>query len=281
MPFIERSNEPTLHYELDDYTDPWKKAGVIVLQHGFSRSSKFWYPWVPYLSRFYRVVRPDMRGKGQSAIPANLEKEQTAERLLADLDAIIDHLGVDSVHYCGESLGGLLGMIFAARKPQRIRTLTLVGAPPYISDHDKTSTTYGHSSRIEALQKMGTKAWVKASSAGRRFPPDVHPGLIEWFDEEMGKGNIDVLVTMTRWIFKTTAVPELPKITAPVLGLYPAEGPVVAGDQLEILHKNLADFTLVNVPTRYHAIPSFMPATCALELLHFAAQHDGIVCREP
>lgn len=280
MPDLKRQNQPTLHYELDDFTDPWKNAGVVLLQHGFSRSSKFWYPWVPYLSRFYRVVRPDMRGTGSSAIPPDLESGLDPERMLDDLNAIIDDLGVDSVHYCGESLGGLLGMVFAARYPERVRTLTLVGAPPYISDHDKTSTTYGHSSRIEALQKMGTKAWVKASSAGRRFPPDVHPGMIEWFDEEMGKGNVDVLVTLTRWIVSFTAVPALPKVEAPVLGLYPAEGPVVDGDQLDILRNGLRKFTLVRVPTRYHAIATFAPATCALQLLHFAAQHDGIVCRE-
>lgn len=280
MPDVIRDNEPTLHYELDDYTDPWKNAGVVLLQHGFSRSSKLWYPWVPYLSRFYRVVRPDMRGMGASGIPRDLASGLTPDKMLSDINAIIDDLGVDSVHCCGESLGGLLGMVFAARHPERIRTLTLVGAPPFISDHDKQSTTYGHSSRIEALQKMGTRAWVKASSSGRRFPPDVHPGMIEWFDDEMGRGDVDVLVTMTRWITEFSAVPELLRVKAPVLGLYPSEGPVVDGDQLGILRHGLVNFTLVTIPTRYHAISSFAPATCALQMLHFAAQHDGIVCRE-
>jgi 3-oxoadipate enol-lactonase len=162
MPNLTRPHQPTLHYELDDYTDPWKKAPVMLLQHGFSRSSRFWYSWVPYLSRFYRIVRPDMRGNGNSAIPADLERELAPECFMEDLNAIMDHLDVESVHYCGESLGGLFGMAFAARYPTRIRTLSLVGAPPYISEHDKKSTTYGYSSRIEALQKMGTKAWVQA-----------------------------------------------------------------------------------------------------------------------
>jgi hypothetical protein len=127
---------------------------------------------------------------------------------------------------------------------------------------------------------MGTKAWVKASSSGRRFPPEVHPGAIEWFDEEMGKGEVDVLVAMTRWIVNFTAVPCLPEVKAPVLGLYPSEGPVVDTDQIDILRKGLRSFALVRVPTRYHAIASFEPATCATQVLHFAAQHDGIVCRE-
>ena len=30
MPYVERANEPTLYYELDDYTDPWKKAPILL-----------------------------------------------------------------------------------------------------------------------------------------------------------------------------------------------------------------------------------------------------------
>ncbi|HEV8519106.1 MAG TPA: alpha/beta fold hydrolase, partial [Burkholderiales bacterium] len=67
MPYVERPHEPAISYELDDYTDPWKKAPCLLLQHGFARSSRFWYSWVPYLSRFYRVVRPDLRGLGNSS----------------------------------------------------------------------------------------------------------------------------------------------------------------------------------------------------------------------
>jgi len=280
VPHLIRAQQPKIHYELDDFTDPWKKAPVILLQHGFSRSSRFWFSWVPYLSRFYRVVRPDLRGMGDSAIPANLERDLAPECFMDDLNAIIDEVGVDSVHYCGESLGGLFGMAFAARYPKRIRTLSLVGAPPYISEHDKKSTTYGYSSRIEALQKMGTKAWVEASSAGRRFPPDADPGMVRWFDDEMGKGNVEVLVTMTRWMADFTAVPLLPKIKAPVLGLYPSEGPVTDDEQLQLLRDRIPNLRIVSIPTRYHAIASFEPAACALEVLHFAAQKDGISCHE-
>lgn len=67
MPYLERLGEPTIYYELDDYTDPWKQAPVLLLQHGFGRSSRVWYGWVLCLSRFYKVVRPDLRGLGRSS----------------------------------------------------------------------------------------------------------------------------------------------------------------------------------------------------------------------
>ena len=60
MPFAQKPGRPPLHYVLDDYTDPWKNAPYILLQHGNGRSGAFWYSWVPYLTRFYRVIRPEL-----------------------------------------------------------------------------------------------------------------------------------------------------------------------------------------------------------------------------
>jgi len=68
MPSLTRPGKPTIHYEIDDYSDPWKHAPILMLQHGFSRSHRVWYSWVPYLSRFYKVVRADLRGLGLSAV---------------------------------------------------------------------------------------------------------------------------------------------------------------------------------------------------------------------
>ena len=67
MPLLKRAGAPDINYVLDDYTDPWRNAPYLILQHGSGRSSRFWYSWVPYLSRFYKVVRPDVRGLGGSS----------------------------------------------------------------------------------------------------------------------------------------------------------------------------------------------------------------------
>ena len=73
MPELRRAGKPMLHYALDDFTDPWRDAPYLILQHGYGRSGRFWYSWVPYLARFYKVVRPDLRGLGGSQVPEDLE----------------------------------------------------------------------------------------------------------------------------------------------------------------------------------------------------------------
>lgn len=85
---------------------------------------------------------------------------------------------------------------------------------------------------------------------------------------------------MFRWVSEFSAVPYLSKIKAPVLGLYPSLDPIVDENQIRSLREKLQDFRLVQVSSRYHAIQNFEPAACAREVLHFAAQHDGVSCHE-
>ena len=49
MPLL-AGRKPELHYRIDDFTDPWREAGTVLLQHGFARSSKFWHAFVPHLA---------------------------------------------------------------------------------------------------------------------------------------------------------------------------------------------------------------------------------------
>lgn len=280
MPYIERLGKPALHYTIDDYTDEWKAAPYLVLQHGNGRSGRFWYSWVPYLSRFYKVVRPDMRGLGKSSPDFDLDKDLSVDALVDDLAALVDALGVPSVHFCGEAMGGILGLAFAALHPQRVRTLTLTASPVYISDRMKQTYSMGHGSRVDAMKEMGREAWLKATNRSTRFPPDCDPGLLDWYENEYGKNSEDVQLAMSRLVNSVNALGYLPKVRAPVLGLYPTEGPITSAEQEQLLTENLARFNLVHLPTRYAMLHHIAPASCADHLLHFISQHDGLSCRE-
>ena len=280
MPHLDRSGKPRLHYTVDDYTDPWKNAHCLVLQHGNGRSSRFWYRWVPYLSRHYKIVRPDARGLGSSPAEFDLERELSVEALVDDLAALCDTLGAPSVHYCGESMGGILGLAFAAMHPERVRTLTLVSTPVFISEKMKEAYSMGHKSRVDAMKEMGREAWLKATNRSTRFPPDSDPGLLDWYEAEFAKSPLDVQLAYAMLVNSANAAGFLPAVKAPVLGLYPTHGPITSVEQEQMLIENLRDFRLVHLPTRYHMVHHIAPAACATALLHFIAQHDGAACHE-
>ncbi len=280
MPFLERTNQPTLFYELDDYTDPWKPAPYVLLQHGAARSSVFWRAWVPYLSRFYRVIRPDLRGLGQSTKGFHAEDGINLNFYMKDFTDLLDHLGVESVHYCGESSAGMTGMALAAEHPHRIRTLTLVSSPVYMTDEDKKSSLGGHANRVEALRAMGARGWLEASNAGRRFPSDADPAMLAWSLDEMGKSATEAVIAGFRWSSTTDARPYLPKIAAPVLGLYPVAGIITKNEHTDHLCAEVKNVRIVRMPSRAHSLQVVMPATCAKEMLYFISQCDGTPCRE-
>lgn len=280
MAILKRAGQPEIHYVVDDYTDPWKHAPVILLQHGFARSHRVWYSWVPYLARYYRVVRADLRGMGLSARDFDLQRGITLESYFADFNALIDAVGDGPVHFCGESLGGILGMAFAAEYPAKLRTLTIVSSPVHLHGKDQQASSYGHASREEALRKMGARGWAEASNAGRRFAPDTDPGMMKWFVDEMGASDVDVLVATYNFASAHDAMPYLPRIRIPMLGLYPTNGPISDDEQIELLKTHVPHACVVRLPVRYHAINTSHPAACAQQLLHFVGQHDGVACHE-
>ena len=157
MPFLERPLQPRLYYEIDDYTDPWKDAPYILLLHGYARSGKFWRFCVPYLARFYKVIRLDLRGQGQSDSNFDLDKGINFEAYIDDFTALLDHLGIESAHCCGESSAGTLGLGFAAERPQRVRTLSVISSPVFMTEVDKQSALHDHPDRVHALRAMSAR----------------------------------------------------------------------------------------------------------------------------
>jgi hypothetical protein len=65
----------------------------------------------------------------------------------------------------------------------------------------------------------------------------------------------------------------------PTLGLYPSGGTVTGSDD-QVIGSSIAGIRMVYLPTAFHAIQFLMPAACAKEVLHFAAQFDGVSCHE-
>lgn len=280
MPILHRKNEPDIHYEIDDYTDPWKNAPYILLQHGYGRSSKFWYRWVPYLARFYKVVRPDLRGLGQSSREFDLTNGLNPAAYVGDLEAVLDELGVDSVHYCGESLGGIIGMMFAGDRPKRVRTLSLVSAPVFLNEDFQNRSKFGYASWEEALRKMGSKGYALAKNQGDRFSADTDPGLMTWFAEQQGASDVEVLIAMQKLASRIDATEHLSRIEAPVLAIFPSDGPITTPEQEALLRRHLHDLRMVHLPSRHHNLHLTQPVACVKHVLHFAAQYDGVTCHE-
>lgn len=84
---------------------------------------------VAALSGAYRCIRYDHRGQGDSGLGAHQPSRHLlgTEGLYDDAVALLDQLGVDRCHWVGASIGGFVGIRLAARQPDRVRSLVLIG----------------------------------------------------------------------------------------------------------------------------------------------------------
>lgn len=102
---------------------------AIVLCHGLcAGSTQFLDDAEHFAQRGYRVLVPDLRGHGRSAAPIASGPQTYAIATMADdMALMLDHAEVGSVHWVGNSLGGIVALDLIGRQPQRFASLTLFG----------------------------------------------------------------------------------------------------------------------------------------------------------
>ena len=234
MPALE-ANGTRMHYVVDDYTPPWEDSETLYIQHGAGRTVNFWTPWVPHFAGKYRVVRRDLRGHGDSEIPAE-GHPYSLDELVADTIGFLNELGLERVHYIGESTGGIVGLAAAARHPDRFASLTVTGAPPIIAASQVRALAGDAENPHAALERGGTEAWIR----DYLIPANIISGgnsqaHHDWVVSEYSRTPTQVLQGYTGNINSVDLIPELPAITAPTLVLAPTRSPMTPlEDQLAI-----------------------------------------------
>ncbi|HPI93006.1 MAG TPA: alpha/beta hydrolase [Deltaproteobacteria bacterium] len=100
------------------------KGETIVLIHGFTGNKDHWTRFVRYLPEDYRVLAFDMPGHGDNE--QSIEKTYTVDYMVSTLDQAVDALGISRFHLAGSSMGGWISILYAARYPQKVRSLCLM-----------------------------------------------------------------------------------------------------------------------------------------------------------
>jgi pimeloyl-ACP methyl ester carboxylesterase len=103
----------------------WESLGTgppLVLCHGLGGNHAVWFQQVAFFARERRVVVWDQRGFGRST---DRGARSGPEAAVADLAALLDHLGLERVDLVGQSMGGWAALGLALESPARVRSLVL------------------------------------------------------------------------------------------------------------------------------------------------------------
>ncbi|HVN72633.1 MAG TPA: 3-oxoadipate enol-lactonase [Desulfomonilia bacterium] len=123
-------NTSNLFYSFDgpDYGD------VIMFSNSLAADITMWDNQVHAFSQAgYRVLRYDSRGHGRSAAP---EGPYSLDLLSSDAVGLMDVLGLEKVHFCGLSMGGMVGQMIGARYGKRLISLALSSTSAHISPRE-------------------------------------------------------------------------------------------------------------------------------------------------
>ena len=114
-----------------EWGDP-ANGRVLVCVHGLSRCGRDFDSLARALAGHYRVVCPDMPGRGMSGWLKN-PMEYQVQTYVADMVTLLARLDADSVHWVGTSMGGLIGMTLASLPEAPLQKLVLNDVGPIIA----------------------------------------------------------------------------------------------------------------------------------------------------
>lgn len=163
-----RTNGIDIHYEVSG-SGPW-----LTLSHSLCCDGSMWAPQLAALEKHFTVLRFDTRGHGQSDALAGA---YTFDQLTDDMLGLLDALKVERTHFCGLSMGGMIGQHLALKAPERIDRLVLA---------DTTSRMPAEAAplwaeRIRIAQEQGMAVHVQPT-LDRWFTPTYrasHPEVME------------------------------------------------------------------------------------------------------
>lgn len=143
---------------------------AVLCLPGLTRNCRDFEALAPHLALRYRVVCPDLRGRGLSARDPQWQNYHP-RTYLADLQRLMQALELERVAFVGTSLGGLLAMMLGAGAPERVAGIVLNDIGPEFDPRgvDRIKSYAG------MLPPVGT--WEDAVKQLRAVYGDAWPGL--------------------------------------------------------------------------------------------------------
>lgn len=262
------------------YAGPSAAAPVVLCLHGLMRNSRDFEDLAPHLAVRYRVVVPDVRGRGLSARDPNFNNYQIP-MYLNDLLLLFAGLGIERASIIGTSMGGLMAMVLAVMQPQRVAGIVLndVGAEVDPQGLERIRRYAGKSAPV--------RSWEEAVAQVRSIYGPVWPGLsderweriarLSYRANAQGVPEVDADTLISEPLRDTkAAAPDLWPLwgaltRVPILAIRGAQSDILNGATLARMQREKSDLRVLEVANRGHA-PILDEPECLAAIDEFLAQ---------
>ena len=232
MPSVQIGGE-TFNIVVDGRAD----SPALLVSNSLSSDLSMWEDQVPAWAGRFRVIRYDSRGHGGSIVsPAPYAMAQLGRDALA----VLDHLGVARAHFCGLSMGGMVGMHLLTHAPDRIGRAVLANTAAHMGPASLWDR------RIALAQAGGMAATVEPTVA-RWFPAAFHaaaPAAIERMRDMIRRVPLEGYVGCCMAIRDMDQRLSIRAIEAPTLVLVGANDPATTPADGALIHAGIRGSTL-------------------------------------
>jgi pimeloyl-ACP methyl ester carboxylesterase len=234
------------------YTEEGTGSETILFAHGLLWSGQMFEAQVNVLKDRYRCITFDFRGQGQSEVT---QGGYDMETLYQDTVALIEALGCAPCHFAGLSMGGFMGMRLAARRPELLRSLILLGTT---ADAEPKENIPRYNQLNFIARWFGLRlvaAPVMRILFGQSFLTDPNRAAQreEWKRHLIANHRIGITRAVKSVIDRQDVYDEIDKITTPTLILVGEEDVATIPVKAERIHARIAGSRLVRIPKSGHS----------------------------
>ena len=237
------ANGIQINYELSGKED----APVVVLSHSLACSMVMWDPQLELLEDQFQVLRFDTRGHGGSDAP---EGAYALQQLVDDAIGLLDGLDIDSAHWVGLSMGGMIGQGLALSHSGRLESLVLADTAAIIPDEAQPVWQ----ERIDAVRNKGLQAVVE-DTLERWFTPNyLKQNLpeVEQIRQQILATPLAGYIGCSEAIRRLNYLDQLSAIQIPTLIMVGADDPGTPVEASEAMYAQIKGSNLVVIPEAAH-----------------------------
>lgn len=251
--FARSKDKTTIAYALSGEGPPLVRAGTWLTHVHHDWESPIWAHWLRFMSERHTLVRYDPRGCGLSQ---NDVGTITFEDWVADLEAVVDRLELQTFPLFGMSQGAAVAAEYAIRHPERVSQLTLY-APLVTGWHGRADP---HSQQWRSMEELVLAGWGDTNMAfpamfAHLFLPESSPQTRHWYAELQRKSATkEVATRLMNVCGGLSAFKRLKEIRVPTLVMQVAREQVIDPRRVPEMASEIPGSQFVSIDSSNHIL---------------------------
>jgi pimeloyl-ACP methyl ester carboxylesterase/DNA-binding CsgD family transcriptional regulator len=240
---------------------PILKAPHWLTHLEYEWQSPIWRPWIEAFSSGYTLVRLDERGCGLSE---RAPRDFSFDAFVRDMEAVADAAGLEKFALFGHSQGGAVAIEYAARHPERVSHLVLLGS--YLRGSLRRAATPETQAEIMAQLKLVELGWGREDASYRQmFSMQFMPGatleqLRSLSELQRVSSSPEITVQILRTAFELQVRASAPQVRCPTLVLHARGDMRVPFEEGCLAASEIPGARMVPLDTQNHILLEHEPA---------------------